>query len=247
MSRVGTVLLSLSAVLAAFAASAAVAQGLPPPLPALADLSLPTPIRIARVMDDARIDGRVASVLGLRSPWPCPQTQALVQSRWRSTWPVPLIRADVDGWLTLSAAFRDGLLSAQWRATPAGGCDGFLSRWSLAASTQPAPRAVASSPWPGAPVSARWLGRTDSGAGDRRQSTWLVRDDRPLERALPEWRRWLLQAGWRLRPDFQFDPADPSAGVLLAGERSRSAEVGLLLRPRQQATELVLIIQGDPA
>ncbi len=229
------------------AACIALAQGTPPALPALAELALPASIRVERVMDDARIDGRSAAVLRLQAPWPCAQMLALVRSAWRAAWSVPLVQTHAEGWLMLSAAFRDGLLSAQWQAAPAGGCQGFLTRWPFGAQRLPATQAAVAPPWPGAPAPVRWLGRTESGAGVRRQTTWLAHDDRPLDQALPDWRQWLLRAGWRLRPDFRPNPADPGAGVLLAGERSGPAEVGLLLRPRRHITELVLIVQGDSA
>jgi hypothetical protein len=198
-------------------------------------------------MDEARIDGRDAAVLRLHAPWPCAQAQAVLRAHWGSRWPVPVTHAQADGWLTLSAAFREGFLTAQWQPDPDGGCRGYLSRWPAGTSEQAWVSPAAAAPWPGAPASARWLGRTESRTGAQRQVTWLARDPRPLEQALPDWRRWLERAGWRLRPALLRNPADPAAGALLAGERSGSSDVGLLLRPRRHFTELVLIVQGDPS
>ena len=101
-----------------------------------------------------------------------------------------------------------------------------------------APDAVARAPRSAGPA---------PGGGVRRRPAGLGKVARRLDQALPDWRQWLLRAGWRLRPDFRPNPADPGAGVLLAGERSGPAEVGLLLRPRRHITELVLIVQGDSA
>jgi hypothetical protein len=238
--------LLLPLLLVSLASGVAVAQPRRPARPALTDIGLPAPIRVDRVMDEARIDGRSASVLRLHAPWPCSQAQAVLRSQWGSNWPVPLTQAQAEGWLTLSAAFRDGFLTAQWQPDPDGGCRGFLSRWPVGAPAQSSTSQAVTAPWPGAPASARWLGRTESRAGAQRHTTWLALDHRPLEQALPDWRHWLQRAGWRLRPASMPNSTDPTAGALLAGERSGSSEVGLLLRPRRQFTELVLIVQGDP-
>jgi hypothetical protein len=207
------------------------------PAPGPAPSWLPQGVHATPLLE-GRIDGQGARILALGAATDCASLLLAIRVAWQASAGPPPVDGRAGPWLTLSAPRDDGLRVLQVRASPAGACAGLLTVW-------PASATQAAADPPDWPAGVRVLRRLESRETGQRERTLIATTALPPAQALAGLARFLAPAGLRLQP------AAPTAaaGAGLAGRayeaHAPGARASLYLEPRDGATHLVLIIQGE--
>jgi hypothetical protein len=188
---------------------------------------------------EGRIDGQGARILALGAPTDCPSLLLAVRAAWLASAGPPPVDGRAGPWLTLSALREEGLRVLQVRASPAGACAGLFTLWPAPAEHPP------SADPPGWPAAVRVLRRLESRETGQRELTVLATTTLPPVQALASLERFLAPAGLRLRPAASARLAGAGSAGRAYAASAPGAQASLYLEPRDGATNLILIIQGE--